>query len=139
MAKAEKELLAEIVASVTEAHGKVKSLKGKKTVEVIAVVAQILPDILKKVEEIGDALSSADKRELAIEASLKYCNIKYLPDAVEAKLIGLMIDGSISMLNKWFGKDWITKITKVASGIWSWFKKIFGSKREAAEEAEDAE
>ena len=79
---------------------------------------------MKKVEEIGDSLSSADKKELAIEACLKYCNIKYLPDALESKLIGLMIDGSISMLNKWFGKAWLTKITKVTTTVWGWFKNL---------------
>lgn len=124
MGKEEKELLAEIVESVIETHGKIKSLKGKKTLEVITVVSQILPDILKKVEEIGDSLSSADKKELAIEACLKYCNIKYLPDALESKLIGLMIDGSISMLNKWFGKAWLTKIAKVTTTVWGWFKNL---------------
>lgn len=128
MAKDEKELLAKIVEAVTELHGKAKSLKGKKIAEVIKVVSEILPDVLKQVEEIGDSLSSADKKELAIEACLKYCNIKYVPDAVERKIIGYMIDGSISMLNKWFGKDWLAKITKVTSTVWGWFKKVFGSK-----------
>lgn len=126
MAKEEKELLNEIVDSVTEMHGKVKSMKGKKTAEVIITVASILPDVIRQVEELGDRLSSADKRALAIEVSLKYCNIKYLPDAIESKIIGAMIDGSVSMLNKWFGKDWIDKIVKVTSTVWGWFKKVFG-------------
>lgn len=124
MAKEEKELLAEVVNSIVETHGKIKSLKGKKTVEVIAVVSQILPDILKKVEELGDALGSADKKELAIEAALKYCNIKYVPDSVERQLIGFMIDGSISMLNKWFGKEWLSKIAKATTTVWGWFKNL---------------
>ena len=128
MAKEEKELLNEIVESITEMHGKVKSMKGKKTVEVICTVAGILPDVLRKVEELGDRLGSADKRTLAIEVCLKYCNIKYLPDMVESKIIGAMIDGSISMLNKWFGKDWIDKIVKVTSTVWGWFKKVLGKK-----------
>ena len=129
MAKADKVLLEQIVANIQAVHGDVKKLKGKKTAEVIKIVAEILPDVLKQVEEAGDALSSADKKELAIEACLKYCNIKYLPDSIERKLIGYMIDGSISMLNKWFGKDWINKIAKVASGVWGWFKNVFGSKK----------
>lgn len=126
MAKEEKELLAEVVNFIVETHGKIKSLKGKKTVEVIAVVSQILPDILKKVEELGDALGSADKKELAIEAALKYCNIKCVPDSVERQLIGFMIDGSISMLNKWFGKEWLSKIAKATTTVWGWFKNLLG-------------
>ena len=129
MGKEEKVLLDQIVANIEELHGAAKKLKGKKTAEVIKIVAEILPDVLKQVEEVGDGLASADKKELAIEACLKYCNIKYLPDALERKLIGYMIDGSISMLNKWFGKDWINKIAKVASGVWGWFKSVFGSKK----------
>lgn len=126
MAKEEKELLEQIVASVVEAHGTVKSLKGKKLADVLKVVSAILPDVLKRVEELGDSLSSSDKKELAIEACLKYCNIKYVPDAVERKVIGYLIDGSISMLNKWFGKDWLAKIAKVTSTVWGWFKKLIG-------------
>lgn len=126
MAKEEKELITEVVAAVIETHGKIKSMKGKKTAEVMEVISDILPDILKKVEELGDKLGSADKKELAIEAALKYCNIKYLPDSLERKLIGFMIDGSISMLNKWFGKEWLTKIAKATTTVWGWFKKLCG-------------
>ena len=126
MSKEEKELVAEVVDAVIETHGKIKSLRGKKVVEVISVVSQILPDILKKVEELGDKLGSADKKELAIEASLKYCNIKYLPDSVERQLIGFMIDGSISMLNKWFGKSWLEKIGTYSRTVWGWFKNLMG-------------
>lgn len=126
MATEEKELLEQIVASVVEAHGTVKSLKGKKLADVLKVVSAILPDVLKRVEELGDSLSSADKKELAIEACLKYCNLKYVPDAVERKVIGYLIDGSISMLNKWFGKDWLAKIAKVTSTVWGLFKKLMG-------------
>lgn len=129
MGTVENELLTEIVAVVTETSGKAKSLKGKNSTEVLQTISAILPDILKNVEELGDKLSSADKKELAIEASLKYCNVKYLPDALERQVIGLMIDGSISMLNKWFGKEWITKISQVASSFWGWFKRVFGSKK----------
>lgn len=126
MSKEEKELLAKVVESVIELHGKIKSMKGKKTAEVMQIIAEILPDVLKKVEELGDELGSADKKELAIEACLKYCNIKCMPDALERKLIGFMIDGSISMLNKWFGKDWLKKIGDTATSTWKWLKKLFG-------------
>jgi hypothetical protein len=128
MGKEEKELVAEVVEAVIETHGKIKSMKGKKTVEVMEIIADILPDILKKVEELGDKLGSADKKELAIEACLKYCNIKYVPDSLERQLIGFMIDGSIAMLNKWFGKDWLDKIAKTTSFAWKWLKKLFGRK-----------
>ena len=133
MSKTEKELLNDIVDAIVDLRGKAKSLRGKKTLEIFAEVSKILPDVMEKVEELGTELESADKRELAIQVSLRYFNVKYLPDSVEAKLIGLAIDGSISMLNKWFGKDWIDKINKVTSTIWGWFKKLFG-KKDAEEE-----
>lgn len=128
MSKEEKELLEQIVAAVIEAHGEAKKLRGKKVVEVLTIISEVLPDVLLKVEELGDKLSSADKKELAIEACLKYCNIKYVPDAIERQVIGLMIDGSISMLNKWFGKDWIDKINKAVSTVWGWFKNLLKRK-----------
>lgn len=125
MATEEKELLNEIVAKITELHGKATKLKGKNTVEIITAVLGVLPDIVKEVEIVGDKLASADKKNLAIEAALKWANIKLIPDAIERKLIGLVIDFVIGLLNKWFGKEWISKVTGFIGKIWSFIKKIF--------------
>ena len=84
MATEEKELLNEIVAKITELHGKATKLKGKSTVEIITAVLGVLPDIVKEVEIVGDKLASADKKNLAIEAALKWANIKLIPDALNA-------------------------------------------------------
>lgn len=122
---AEKELLNEIVAKIVEIHGKAGSLKGKSAIEVIKVILGVLPDVIKAVEELEVKLSSADKKELAIEACLKWANIKALPDSLERQMLSLIIDFVIALLNKWLGKDWIKKVVGVVSKVWTIIKKLF--------------
>lgn len=125
MAKEEQELLEQIVEGVKACRGVAENCKGKKATAILKIIADVLPDVIEQVEIIGDGLESADKKELAIEACLTYLNIKMLPDGIERKMIGILIDASVKMLNKWFGKDWITKVNKVASGVWGWIKNLF--------------
>ena len=125
MAKEEQELLEQIVEAVKEGRGVAESCKGKKATAVLKIIADVLPDVIEQVEIIGDGLESADKKELAIEACLTYLNIKMLPDGLERKMIGILIDASVKMLNKWFGKDWIEKVNKAAKGVWAWVKNLF--------------
>ena len=121
----EKELLSDIVAKVVEIHGKAGSLKGKSAIEVIKVLLGVLPDVIKAVEQLDGPLSSADKKELAIEACLKWANIKALPDSMDRQLLSLIIDFVIALLNKWLGKDWIKKVVGVVSKVWTIIKKLF--------------
>lgn len=125
MANTEKELLEQIVEKVTVAQGKAKDLKEKTTVEIITEISKVIPDIIIEVETLGSALDSADKKKLAVEAVLKWANIKALPDVVERQVIGVIIDCIISLLNKWFGKDWISKVSTVVKGVWGFIKKFF--------------
>lgn len=125
MAEVEKALVTEIVEKIKELHGKAKSLKGKSLVEIITAVLSVLPDVIKEVELYGDKLASSDKKELAIEVCLKYLNIKALPDSIERQLIGVLIDAIVTLLNKWFGKEWISKVVGLFSTIWNFFKKVF--------------
>ncbi len=126
MAKEEQELLERIVEAIKAGRGVAESVKGKKATAVLKIIADVLPDVIEQVELIGDGLASADKKELAIEACLTYLNINVLPDGLERKMIGILIDASVKMLNKWFGKDWIDKINRTASKVWTWIKKLFG-------------
>ena len=125
MAKSEKELLEEIVAKLKESHEVIKNLKGKSTYEIMVALLGVLPDAVLCVEELGGKLDSADKRELAIEACLQFINVKLVPDAIERKLLGAIIDVLINTLNKWFGKDWGVKVFSVFNRVISWIKKIF--------------
>lgn len=121
----EKELLKEIVAKLKESHAAIKGLKGKSTYEIMVALLTVLPDAILYVEELGKNLASADKKKLAIEACLEFVNIKVVPDAIERKLLGLIIDFTIGLLNKWFGKNWGGKIYSVFTKVVSWIKKIF--------------
>lgn len=121
----ESELLNEIVAKITELHGKAASLKGKDTFTILSTILTVLPDVIKEVEVIGGKLDSADKKELAIEVMLKWANIKKLPDSMERQILSLVIDLVIALLNKWFGKEWIKKVTSFLGKVWYLIKKVF--------------
>lgn len=121
----EKVLLEEIVAGVKETCGNAPSLRGKKTVEKIAAILNVLPEVVKHVEVLGEKLESADKKELAIEACLKWANMSTLNDTIERQLLGLIIDFLISLLNKWLGKEWLSKVTGFLSTVWSFVKRLF--------------
>jgi len=120
-----KELLEEIIEKLQKTHEIVKGLKSKSTYEIMVALLAVLPDAILCVEELGGKLESADKRELAIEACLHFVNVKMLPDAIERKLLGAVIDFVINTLNKWFGKDWGVKVFGVFNRVISWIKKIF--------------
>ena len=40
-------------------------------------------------------------------------------------MIGVLIDAIVTLLNKWFGKEWISKVVGLFSTIWNFFKKVF--------------
>ena len=125
MAKEEEILVDQIVATVEEICGVAANCKGKKAAAVLAVIADALPTVVEQVELVGDNLSSADKKELAITVIMRYINIKVLPDGLEKKMIGILIDATVKTLNRWFGKEWIEKVNKTASKAWAWLKKLF--------------
>lgn len=90
-----------------------KDLKaeGKKVKDVKSAL-QIIPAVIKKVEEISKnvKLASSQKKELAVAVINKLVDIPWVPEADEAVLIGLAIDAIIAAVNKWFGASWLAKL-----------------------------
>lgn len=90
-----------------------KDLKaeGKKVKDVKSAL-QIIPAVIKKVEEISKnvKLASSQKKELAVAVINKLVDIPWVPEAAEAVLIGLAIDAIIAAVNKWFGASWLAKL-----------------------------
>lgn len=96
------EVIADLVALKEEA----KQVKGVKD------ALQILPAVIKKVEEIsgGVKIAGAQKKELAVAVLNKLVDIPWVPEAAEAMLIGLAIDAVVAAFNRLLGTAWLAKI-----------------------------
>jgi len=99
-------LAADVLTDLSELKDQAKQVKGVKD------ALQILPAVIKKVEEVagGIKLAGAQKRELAIAVINKLVDIPWVPEAAEGALIGLAIDAIVSALNKLLGTSWLAKV-----------------------------
>jgi len=103
-----KELVKEIVGDIRELYGKIKTVKtlGPKSV---GVAIDIIEDVTIAIEEHSDefeTLSGSAKKKLAIDIINELIDIPVLPEIMEAKIIGFIVDTVIRLKNKWLGKGW---------------------------------
>ena len=73
-----------------------------------------IAEILAAVEEAfknGDA--TLNRREKAVELINEAIDIIYLPEWVEEKIIGLLVDYSIAAFNWAWGHDWLGKVKEI--------------------------
>lgn len=109
MTDEEKKLVKE-TAEVLERElvGLKETVVGAKTLkEKILVV----PDVVKHVEVAGKQLKLAGhlKRELAVHLINRVVDVPFMPENIEAILIGFVVDAVVAAYNK-HGKDWVSKI-----------------------------
>ncbi|HSW49204.1 MAG TPA: hypothetical protein VLH09_03470, partial [Bryobacteraceae bacterium] len=89
-------LAAEIVEDLKDLKAEGKKVKDVKS------ALQIIPAVIKKVEEISKnvKLASEQKKELAVAVINKLVDIPWVPESAEGVLIGLAIDAIIAAVNK---------------------------------------
>lgn len=77
---------------------------------------KLIVHVINHVEEIaGDLkLASNQKRDLAVAIINKLVNLPILGEGSEAKIIGFAVDSIVTGFNVNFGKDWFSKIPKIA-------------------------
>lgn len=71
---------------------------------------KIIPGVIAEVElaaQKTQGMTSAEKKELAINIINRLIDIPLIPESVEAMLLGYAIDAIVAALNKLVGKDWI--------------------------------
>lgn len=109
MTDEEKKMLDEVAEKLFNEVKAVKAdLAAAKTLkEKIALV----PDIVQHVEAANKALKLAGnlKKELAVRILNKAIDVPYMPENIEAILIGYAVDAVVAAFNK-HGKDWLDKI-----------------------------
>jgi hypothetical protein len=124
MASKEKEVLSLIVTKMNEVLGEVEKIKGKSTYAKVSALISVLPEAIRQVELLGKELVSVDKKKLAVEACITYYDIKLLPNAIERKILGAIVDVFVSMLNKWFGDNWGSVVSGVLGKVLVFLQKI---------------
>ena len=66
--------------------------------------------ILIKVEQELVGQPGSAKRDTAIKLINNLVDIPLIPEFVEEKIIGLLVDFAIDMFNTYLGKDWIDRV-----------------------------
>ena len=73
----------------------------------------ILPDIIATTDLISknfEKMSSKEKRDVVIHVVNSFIDIPVLPEWLEEKAIGRLINIIVGSFNSQFGKDWVNKI-----------------------------
>ena len=82
-------------------------------------VKSIMPDFdkvtsaVKSAEAEMGAGNGAVKRDWVVSTLNKSIDIPGIPEWTEELLIGLLVDYAISLLNRWFGHEWLAKIGEI--------------------------
>jgi len=67
----------------------------------------LIVDAIEKAEkELGDG-KGVDKRKLAIKIVNEIVDIPFVPETIEAWIIGLLVDFAVYLYNKWWGHRWL--------------------------------
>jgi len=82
----------------------IESINGK-----VDILQATILEVEKTSKEVG-GLSSAEKKQLAVDIINSLVNIPILPEWIEAKVIEYVIDIVIALMNKWFGHLWVNKV-----------------------------
>lgn len=99
------DMVREIMAGAKDIINRIKSVHG------VDGAVSAIPDVILMVEKYAagiTGLSGPDKKALAIEILNTLIDVPLLPEAIEAKLIGIAIDAAVGALNKIAGKEWVT-------------------------------
>lgn len=106
----------ELILSVIENIKAIKKEAGEiwdeaKELNLFGVINEF-GDVVHAIESLGKKLnmSGAEKKELAVYYINGKFDIKWVPESLEAKLIGFGIDIAVAVLNKKLGKDWLVKL-----------------------------
>lgn len=84
----------------------------KRMIAGVSKVHNLIADVVHKVEQLAAKvkLAGSDKRALAIKVVNLLVDIPYVPENIEAWVIGHAIDAIVAAFNKKLGKGWLAKI-----------------------------
>lgn len=77
---------------------------------------KLIVHVINHVEEIAKdlKLASDQKRDLAVAIINKLVDLPILGEGAEAKIIGFAVDSIVTGFNENFGKEWFSKIPRIA-------------------------
>lgn len=84
----------------------------KKAFSAVAAAVALMTNVIQHVEILGKdlTLAGSQKKELAVAIINKLIDIPYVPENMEAIIIGFTIDAIIGAFNRKFGTSWLAKV-----------------------------
>ena len=86
---------------------------GKFSPEAVRECYNIIVDVVRLIEDYSanvQLLTGEEKKEVAVKMLNDVVDIPWVPEFVEASLIGWSIDLVIDLFNKYIGQDWLNLI-----------------------------
>jgi len=105
------DLVEQVYSDVKELIEALKEFKGKSWTEMIPLFVELVKAVIEKVEFYKD-LTGEEKREIAVGVLNKAVDIPMLPEFMEERVFGLLVDVTVNLLNNFFGKNWLQDMPK---------------------------
>ena len=71
--------------------------------------AKIVGECIVEAEKLM-GMSGANKKDYVVKALNAVIDIPFIPEAIEAKIIGLIVDIVVDVVNKYWGHKWLDTI-----------------------------
>lgn len=101
------DVVGQVKSSLLAIGAGIEKLRGFNLSAIVALIADVVLRVERIVPEYG-RLSSSEKKEAATKVLNELIDIPALPEWLEEKVFGLVIDALVMAMNKWFGKSWGT-------------------------------
>jgi len=104
-----RELIAQVLEDLADAKirlGGFGEFNPTVMVEVFDIVSQVVQTIENFASELSD-ISGEEKRDAAVEILNEILDVPFMPEFVEASLLGWSIDLTVSLFNKIGGNEWL--------------------------------
>lgn len=108
--------ITQIVAYLAHIWGVVSSKKAWTLRAVYMAIADVVVYIESVARETR-ALTGKQRRDAAVRALNQVINIPILPESLERRLFGILVDAVIQTLNRFLGHDWINHVLKRHPGV----------------------
>ena len=102
-------VMASVRETIKTTLGYVAKIKGFDVKAIISLIADVVMAVERVAPTFGK-LTGDEKKKVAVSIINEFIDIPFLPEWMEAKVIGFAIDAIVGSVNKWFGHLWGAKV-----------------------------
>ena len=108
--------ITQVVAYLTQIWDLVSSKKAWTLRSVYMAIADVIV-FIESISRETRALSGKQRRDAAVRALNQVINIPILPEALEKRLFGVLVDAVVQTLNRFLGHDWLNRVYNLNPGF----------------------